>query len=125
MNKDEMKDRISLALKDPILQQGFEIICKDLETVKRKLKTETELSKRLGVAYREYEQLTKEQDEHLADLEKENAEAKEIIREYSKWECEYCDYKRNPDYVTIHCSQCQKYPFHKKAEAFLNSEVEK
>lgn len=30
MNKDEMKGRISMALKDPILQQGFEIICKRL-----------------------------------------------------------------------------------------------
>jgi len=29
MNKDEMKNRISMALKDPILQQGFEIICKE------------------------------------------------------------------------------------------------
>ena len=27
--KDEMKDKISMALKDPILQQGFEIICKE------------------------------------------------------------------------------------------------
>ena len=26
---DEMKNRISMALKDPILQQGFEIICKE------------------------------------------------------------------------------------------------
>ena len=30
MTKDEMKNKISLALKDPILQQGFEIICKNL-----------------------------------------------------------------------------------------------
>lgn len=29
MTKDEMKDRISMALKDPVLQQGFEIICKE------------------------------------------------------------------------------------------------
>lgn len=29
MDKDEMKNRISLALKDPILQQGFEIICRE------------------------------------------------------------------------------------------------
>ena len=29
MTKDEMKNRISLALKDPTLQQGFEIICKE------------------------------------------------------------------------------------------------
>lgn len=27
--KDEVKNRISMALKDPILQQGFEIICKE------------------------------------------------------------------------------------------------
>ena len=30
MTKDEMKNRISMALKDPTLQQGFEIICKNL-----------------------------------------------------------------------------------------------
>lgn len=29
MTKDEMKNRISMALKDPILQQGFECICKE------------------------------------------------------------------------------------------------
>ena len=35
MIKDEIKNRISLALKDPILQQGFEIICKELEQEKK------------------------------------------------------------------------------------------
>ena len=34
--KDEMKNRISLALKDPILQQGFEIICKENAELKKK-----------------------------------------------------------------------------------------
>ena len=29
MTKDEMKNRISMSLKDPVLQQGFEIICKE------------------------------------------------------------------------------------------------
>lgn len=29
MTKDEVKNRISMALKDPVLQQGFEIICKE------------------------------------------------------------------------------------------------
>lgn len=29
MPKDEIKNRISMALKDPILQQGFEIICRE------------------------------------------------------------------------------------------------
>ena len=56
----------------------------------------------------------------IEELETENKQAKEIIQEYSRWECEYCDYKRNPDYVTIHCSQCQKYLLHKKAEDFFN-----
>lgn len=27
--KDELKNKISMALKDPVLQQGFEIICKN------------------------------------------------------------------------------------------------
>lgn len=33
--KDEIKNRISLALKDPILQQGFEIICKKLTELEK------------------------------------------------------------------------------------------
>lgn len=36
MTKDEMKDRISMALKDPVLQQGFEIICKENAELKSK-----------------------------------------------------------------------------------------
>ena len=28
MTEDELKNRISMALKDPVLQQGFEVICK-------------------------------------------------------------------------------------------------
>lgn len=35
MTKDEMKNRISMALKDPILQQGFEIICKNLDELEK------------------------------------------------------------------------------------------
>ena len=36
MTRDEMKDRISMALKDPVLQQGFEIICKENAELKSK-----------------------------------------------------------------------------------------
>ena len=35
MTKEEMKDRISFTLKDPILQQGFEIICKNLAELEK------------------------------------------------------------------------------------------
>ena len=34
--KDEIKDKISMALKDPVLQQGFEIICKENTELKGK-----------------------------------------------------------------------------------------
>ena len=37
MTRDEMKDRISMALKDPTLQQGFEIICKENAELKKQL----------------------------------------------------------------------------------------
>lgn len=36
MTKEEMKNRISLALKDPISQQGFECICKENAELKEK-----------------------------------------------------------------------------------------
>ena len=37
--KGEMKNKISMALKDPILQQGFEIICKDLADLEQQIAT--------------------------------------------------------------------------------------
>lgn len=43
MTKDELKNRISMSLKDPRLQQGFEIICKKLAEI------EEEKSELLGV----------------------------------------------------------------------------
>ena len=60
--KDELKDRISMALKDPILQQGFEIICKNL----------AELEK----ACDETQELLDKQIEATFKLVKENAELK-------------------------------------------------
>ena len=33
--KDEMKNKISMTLKDPVLQQGFEIICKNLAELEK------------------------------------------------------------------------------------------
>ena len=33
--KDEMKNKISMALKDAVLQQGFEIICKNLAELEK------------------------------------------------------------------------------------------
>lgn len=35
MTKNEMKDKISMALKDPILQMGFEVICSKLSRLEK------------------------------------------------------------------------------------------
>ena len=67
MTKDEMKDKISMALKDPVLQQGFEIICKNLaelekENVELREKLEIEQNARgdwFGKAVTKDNQLTK------------------------------------------------------------------
>lgn len=58
--KDELKNRISFALKDPMLQQGFEIICKE----------NAELKKRNG-----------DLAGQKASLERWFGEAKEIIKD--------------------------------------------
>jgi trans-2-enoyl-CoA reductase len=64
MDKDEMKNKISMALKDPILQQGFEIICKDLAISEHDRE------------HNDYE-LT-EVYKKVAELEKENAELRNL-----------------------------------------------
>lgn len=60
MTKDEMKGRISMALKDPVLQQGFEIICKNLAEL------EKEKCELLGII--------QDKDKVIQELKKENAE---------------------------------------------------
>ena len=66
MNKNEMKNRISLALKDPILQQGFEIICKENSTLDKSLITSTKNNI--------------ERQRIIDELKEENAELKEEMK---------------------------------------------
>ena len=69
MTKEEMKNRISLALKDPMLQQGFEIICKgnaELKERNAELKGMYAHSAREAGTYKQFLELK----------EKENAELK-------------------------------------------------
>ena len=86
MTKDEMKDRISMALKDPILQQGFEIICKEnaeLDCQMNRNKycyscvnaTDRCFRKEIGCSCEKYKSC---KDEN-AELEKENAELKDKL----------------------------------------------
>ena len=60
MTKDEMKNRISMALKDHILQQGFEIICKENAELKKQLEMSDRVyNDNLDYSYHIEEQLTK------------------------------------------------------------------
>lgn len=72
MTKDEMKDRISMALKDPILQQGFEIICKENAELKEKSNNLVASSKTIISLSDEIENRTMEQ----------LTKAKGIVQEY-------------------------------------------
>ena len=44
MTREEMKNKISMALKDPILQQGFECICKENAELKKEIKENEDLA---------------------------------------------------------------------------------
>ena len=80
MTKDEMKDKISMALKDPILQQGFEIICKNLAELKEKISVllsckNCSENKGGWICVKEYENKCLAQKiEFIKELKKENAQ---------------------------------------------------
>ncbi len=106
MDKDEIKNRISLALKNPILQQGFECICKEIVDLKaynekllngdiEKHNKIVELEKELAKRAEQIEALNKDKDYFSDALDKqieatykvveELNEAKEILREFVGW----------------------------------------
>lgn len=58
MIKDEMKNRISMALKEPILQQGFEIICKENTELKEE---NAELKDKIKMYENSYDEFCAEQ----------------------------------------------------------------
>ena len=73
MTKDEARlsvmGAISMALKDPTLQQGFEIICKNLKELEKK-------NERLNICKFEMNKMLEESAE-------ENAELKETLKTYN------------------------------------------
>lgn len=78
MTKDEMKDKISMSLKDPVLQQGFEIICKNLAEL------EKEKCELLGIIQGKdmvIQELKKELNSMLVSKNQQLIKAKELIKE--------------------------------------------
>ena len=90
--KNEMKNRISLALKDPILQQGFEIICKENAELKKKcykkaVKDYCELEKenaQLRADYEKQKEINKELVDDIAELHKRIRELEQQIKQIEK-----------------------------------------
>ena len=84
MTKDEMKDRISFALKYPVLQQGFEIICKENAELKEKLEVSEKLRdywKSSSFDWRH--KCTRRKSFKVAvKAQKQLTKAKEIIKDY-------------------------------------------
>lgn len=77
MTKDEIKNRISMELRDPILQQGFEIICKENSELEKR---DEQLAKAKEIirAYmlyckgetHKYKEAEKQAEQFLSELEK-------------------------------------------------------
>lgn len=133
MTKDEIKNRISMALKDPVLQQGFEIICKENKELEEKISfllscKNCPENKGGWVCAKEYEdkclaqkiQYVKELKKENAELKKKLTKAKEIIKKFSEFvndEVEL-DPEHPQEYTDLWVELCEK------AEQFLNSEGE-
>lgn len=74
MTKDEIKNRISMELKDPILQQGFEIICKE----NTELKKENEIFKRAN------EIIAQQRDDRDTDISVLESRIEELEEQINK-----------------------------------------
>lgn len=114
MTKDEMKNRISMALTDPILQQGFEIICKDLAELqaynKKLLQSDIDkhnkivlLSQKVNDLQKKNAELTKDLSHLYDDFDKmfwkKNeiiSNAKEIIKTFLAIVNNDVEYVKNP-----------------------------
>ena len=81
MTKDEMKNRISMDLNDPILQQGFEIICKENAKLKEVLAVGTTCNKGLIARNKLLEEECDKYMNMVFDKMEQIDKAKEIIRD--------------------------------------------
>ena len=106
MTKDGMKDKISMALKDPILQMGFEVICSKLSRLE---KENAELKNR-----------NSELASQKASLERWYGEAKEIIKKFLEFVNNGVEFdsEHPQEHTDLWNELCEK------AEQFI-SEVEK
>ena len=128
MTKDEMKDKISMALKDPVLQQGFEIICKEnaeLDCQMNRNKycyscvnaTDRCFRNEIGCPCEKYKSYRDENTE----LEKENAELREKLEDTEKVR----DYWKSSSFDWRHkCTSGKSFKVAVKAQKQLTKATE-
>ena len=99
MTKEEMKNRISLALKDPMLQQGFEIICKgnaELKERNAELKGMYAHSAREAGTYKQFLELKENEN---AELKKQQFslrnERNTFLAQNEQYEKDLIDFNEN------------------------------
>ena len=118
ITREEMKNKISMALKDPILQQGFEIICKENADLEQKLEqTEKDLAD-YQFNYPTIKELEKEKCELLGIIQEKDKVIEEMKKTlYEQRDCRTCKYWKLTFDVEP-CKSCQK----DKWELDLNAE---
>ena len=116
MTKDEMKNKISMALKDPTLQQGFEIICKENAELENDYKLidksrEHLVQEKYNLEYKieNLENKIEHHQEVINTLQKKNAELSEKLNRH-KHDCpncsafgKHCPHRVNGDPYTYDC----------------------
>lgn len=108
MTKDEIKNRISMALKDPVLQQGFEILCKEnteLENENAELREQCSTLADCNICHSSCK------TENI-ELKKQLTKAKEVIKNLID------------SLMAIDGEQIRELSVVKEAERLLNSEGE-
>ena len=118
MTKDEMKDKISMALKDPVLQQGFEIICKNLTELEKE-NAELKGIKDIATLIRANNDTVitfMQLNNMLVSKNQQLTKAKEILKKFSEFvnnEVEF-DPEHPQEHIDLWIELCEK------AEQFLN-----
>ena len=110
--KDEMKDKISMALKDPVLQQGFEIICKENAELDCQMNRNKYCHSCVNATDRCFRKEIGCPCEKYKSYKDENAELKEQIEEMKC--CENCRY-----YSRTY-EQCYSYSAYQNCKSLSN-----
>ena len=118
MTKDEMKDKISMALKDPVLQQGFEIICKNLTELEKE-NAELKGIKDIATLIRANNDTVitlMQLNNMLVSKNQQLTKAKEIIKKFSEFVNNEVEF--DPEHPQEHTDLWNE--LYEKAEQFLN-----